>query len=73
MYIPTKFAAHAALLLARTTPAELPEQPHLPEEPMGGSPRSRGLAAFGTDSRRWNGTGTAIWGTNTYYFWPARG
>jgi hypothetical protein len=72
MYIPTKFAAHAALLLAHTTRAESPELPHLPEEPMGGPPRSRGPAAYGTDSRRWSGTGTAMWGTSTYYFWPLR-
>jgi hypothetical protein len=75
MLASSKFVAHAALLLTNAVPADWPEQHHLPEEPGGGRvPEPRGAVMYGTDSRaRYNGTGTAVWGTNTAYYWPGVG
>ena len=43
---------------------------HLPEEQRGGRlPQLRCEAIYGTDTRHFNGTGTAVLGTSTYY-WP---
>jgi hypothetical protein len=72
MYIPAKFAAHAALLLSGASPVDSPDQQHLPEEPLGGRlPQPRGPYAYGTDSRpRHNGTGTYVSGTTTRYYGP---
>jgi hypothetical protein len=63
MLVLNKFVVHAALLLG-----ECPEQPHLPEEPMGGRlPQPRGPAIYGTYSR-YPGTGTIVSGTSTHYY-----
>jgi hypothetical protein len=67
--ISDKFVVHAALLLGQLPP-DWPEQHHLPEEPPGGGrvPEPRGPAAYGTDSRYYNGTTTVFCGTNTVYY-----
>jgi hypothetical protein len=71
MYISSKFAVYATRLVMNAASPDLPEEPHLPDEPSGGRLPVQLTAAYGTDSRpRYNGTGTAVAGTNTLYYWP---
>jgi hypothetical protein len=72
MFVPTKFAMHAAQLLAGHGHPHWPHQPDLPEDPKGGRlPEPRGPAVYGTDPHSsYNGTGTVTSGKTTAYYWP---